>query len=156
VADAPTHLRPYQRSDFEELYRIDHACFPKGIAYERVELNLYLSAPGAYCLLAEISGAIAGFILTDHTEKRAHVITIDVLEAYRRKHLGSLLLDAAEREAAGRGVPRMWIETATNNKPAIAFWRKHGYLDLGIIKNYYGPGRDAFEMEKLLIRREED
>jgi ribosomal protein S18 acetylase RimI-like enzyme len=47
-------------------------------------------------------------------------------------------------------VRQMYLETATTNKPAIAFWKKHGYRELGTIKNYYGGGLDAFEMRKSL------
>ena len=44
----------------------------------------------------------------------------------------------------------MVLETATTNKAAIAFWEKHGYRQFATIDNYYGPGLDAFGMEKLL------
>ena len=143
-------LRPYQPSDLDMLYRIDQACFPPGIAYGRMEMKFYLRSRGAYCQLAEVSGEIAGFILTDRPGKFAHIITLDVLEAYRRHKIGSLLLDTAEREATSHGAERMVLETATTNKPAIALWNKHGYRQTVIIKNYYGDGLDAFEMQKQL------
>ncbi len=71
-----------------------------------------------------------------------------MLEAYRRQNIGSLLLGAAEQEAASQGVKRMVLETATTNKPAIALWKKHGYRQFAIVKNYYGRGLDAFRMQK--------
>jgi [ribosomal protein S18]-alanine N-acetyltransferase len=148
-ASAP-HLRPYLPSDFEALYRMDQACFPKGIAYGRFEMKVYLRAKGSYCLLAESGGNVAGFILTELAPDEGHVITLDVLENYRREGIGSLLLEAGEKEAASRGVERMVLETATTNKGAIAFWKKHGYREAGTIKNYYGPDQDAFRMHKQL------
>jgi ribosomal-protein-alanine N-acetyltransferase len=84
--------------------------------------------------------------------KFAHVITLDVLQPYRRQSVGSLLLQAAETEAARRGAAIMYLETATTNKPAIALWKKHGYRESGTIENYYGRGQHAFEMEKALRR----
>jgi ribosomal-protein-alanine N-acetyltransferase len=143
-------LRPYHPSDLDTLYRIDQACFPPGIAYGRLEMKFYLRSKGAYCQLAEISDEIAGFVLTERPRKVAHIITLDVLEAYRRRKIGSLLLDTAEREAAMRGAERMVLETATTNKPAIALWNRHGYRQTVTIKNYYGDGLDAFEMQKQL------
>ena len=143
-------LRRYRASDFEVLYEIDRECFPKGIAYGRAELKIYLGLAGAHCLLAEIKNEIAGFILTDRSGELGHVITLDVLEAYRRKRIASLLLGAAENHAASHGVSRMCLETATTNKPAIAFWRAHGYREIGTAKNYYGRGLDAFVMDKKL------
>ena len=58
-------LRPYHPSDFEALVAIDAACFPKGIAYGSREMKGYLYTAGAHCIVAEASGAIAGFILTE-------------------------------------------------------------------------------------------
>jgi ribosomal-protein-alanine N-acetyltransferase len=150
VATSAIQLRPYEPADFETVYRIDQECFPKGIAYGRTELKFYLRSEGSLCLLAEVSGDVAGFILTDQSAELGHVVTLDVLEAHRRQKLGSLLLENAEREAASRGGRLMVLETATTNKPAVAFWKQHGYREFGTIANYYGRGLDAFRMHKAL------
>ncbi len=150
MASSEIRLRPYQPADFEILYRIDQACFPTGIAYGRSDLKNYLASPDANCLLAEISGEVAGYILTSRSTEIGHVITLDVLEPYRRRKTGSALLEAAEQEVASEGGRIMVLETATTNKPAIAFWNKHGYRQFVTIKNYYGRGLDAFRMHKLL------
>ena len=152
MPDSGITLRPYQSSDFDALVAIDQACFPKTIAYGRREMKSYLHAEGASCMVAQISEGIAGFILTERSMKFAHVITLDVLERYRRQSVGSLLLQAAESEAARRGAAIMYLETATSNKAAIALWKKHGYRESGTIENYYGIGQHAFEMEKALRR----
>jgi len=75
------HLRSYQPADFETLYRVDQACFPKGIAYGRMELKTYLRAEGSHCLLAETSGEVAGYILTGVSAEIGHIVTLDVLES---------------------------------------------------------------------------
>ncbi len=154
-------LRAYLPSDFEALVAMDKKCFPKSIAYGRREMRAYLQAEGAHCIVAEISTsetskAAAGFILTERVGELAHLITLDVLPAYRRQSLGSLLLHAAERDAAAQGVACMYLETATTNKPAIALWKKHGYGETGTIENYYGRGQHAFEMLKPLRRKSLD
>jgi ribosomal-protein-alanine N-acetyltransferase len=146
-------LRPYQPSDFETLYRIDRACFPKGIAYGKTEMKTYLRSKGSYCLIAEASGDVAGFILTERSTEQAHIITLDVLEPYRRQKMGSLLLETAEQEAISQGVQRIYLETATTNKAAIALWKKHGYREIAVATNYYGRGLDAFRMRKLFDRQ---
>jgi [ribosomal protein S18]-alanine N-acetyltransferase len=148
-------LRPYQPSDFEVLHAIDQVCFPKTIAYGRREMKSYLQSEGSRCIVAEIPGMIAGFILTECAGEIAHIVTLDVLEPFRRQSVGSLLLRAAEREAASRGVTSMYLETATTNKAAIALWKKHGYRETGTIENYYGRGQNAFEMQKFLCRMPE-
>ncbi len=149
------NLRPYRISDFEALHAMDQACFPKTIAYGRREMKSYLQSEGSHCIVAEVSGppnpgAIAGFILTERHSDLAHIITLDVLEPFRRQSVGSLLLQAAEEAAVSQGSTSMYLETATTNKAAIALWKKHGYLEVETIENYYGSGQHAFEMIKRL------
>jgi [ribosomal protein S18]-alanine N-acetyltransferase len=151
VESSAIRLRPSLPSDFDALCRIDQACFPPGIAYGRSEMRSYLRSKGALCLVAEAAGSPGGFIMTEQSAELAHIVTLDVLESCRRMGIGSQLLDAAEQEAAARGARLMYLETATTNKAAIALWKKHGYRETGRIKNYYGRGLDAFEMQKLLI-----
>jgi ribosomal-protein-alanine N-acetyltransferase len=151
VASPPTRLRPFLPSDFETLYRIDQICFPRGISYGRFEMKVYLRAKGSFCLLAEAAGNVAGFILAELAPDEGHIVTLDVLEEYRRKGIGSQLLAAAEAEASSRGGWRMVLETATTNEAAIALWKKHGYRRLGILEDYYGRGNHAYRMEKELV-----
>ena len=146
-------LRPYRPSDFEALVAMDQACFPKAIAYGRREMKGYLRSEYSHCIVAEVSGTIAGFILMESDEELGHVITLDVAQAHRRQSVGSLLLKAAEKQAASQGATRMYLETATGNEPAIALWKKHGYRETGTIENYYGRGQNAFEMQKRFERK---
>jgi len=125
-------------------------------------MKSYLQLERSHCIVAEVSvaqaprhnsGTIAGFILTERDPEFAHIITLDVLKPFRRQSVGSLLLQAAEREAASQGVIAMYLETATTNKPAIALWKKHGYREMGTIENYYGRGKHAFEMQRRIDRK---
>ena len=148
-------LRPYRPEDLETLLAIDQACYPRGIAYSRRMLHEFLSLPDADCTVAEAGDEIAGFILTEAEAARGHIITIDVLEKFRRAGLGTILLPAAEARLAARGVRQVELETATDNEPAIAFWRKHGYRVRGIYKRYYLGRVDALAMIKTLAAPKE-
>jgi ribosomal-protein-alanine N-acetyltransferase len=143
-------LRPYQPDDFDALYAIDRACYAPGIAYSKLTLRWFLRLPGADCLVAEAGGEIAGFILAEREGEYAHIITIDVLAEYRRHGIGTVLLRATEQRLAANGVRQIELETATDNDPAIAFWQKHGYRTVGVLKRYYLERLDAYSMHKSL------
>jgi len=145
-------LRPYNSEDVEALYQLDQECYPPGIAYSRREMKWYLRLPGADCLVAEQDGALAGFIVTEREDDLGHIITLDVAESQRRRGVGTALLAAAEARMMEAGVRRVSLETATDNSPAVAFWKKHGYRTVTILKNYYMEKLDAYEMHKLLAR----
>jgi len=143
-------LRSYKPDDFETLYEIDQACYEPAIAYSRRELRNYLRFPGADCVVASAGAKTAGFIVTASADAWGYIVTIDVLEAYRRQRLGTKLLARAERRLASKGVRQVALETATDNAAAIAFWQKHGYRTRGVRKDYYSDGRDAYSMVKRL------
>lgn len=146
-------IRLFRSGDFEALYHIDQLCFARGIAYGRAELRFYLAYQGAECFVAEADGDIAGFVITESDETEAHIVTLDVLEQFRRHGTGSQLLARAEESLAGHGVRSVWLETATTNEAAIAFWQKHGYRQSGeILLGYYGRGGDAYQMGKRLAQ----
>ena len=142
--------RSYTPEDFDALYEIDQACYEPAIAYSKREFRNYLRFPGAECIIAEESGTPAGFCLTAHQQARGYIITIDVLDKFRRRGVGTALLAEAERRLAEHGVKEIGLETATDDDSAVAFWQHHGYRTRGVWKGYYPGGRDAFSMTKTI------
>lgn len=161
-------LRLYRPEDFETLYEIDHACYSSEIAYSRADMRAYLGFGGSECVVAEItfdqadnrgpakgeanqaSAAIAGFCIGAYRGKDGYIVTMDVLEEYRRRGIATELLADVERRLAARGVRRVALETATDNHAGVAFWQRHGYRTRGIRKGYYPNGRDAYAMTKTI------
>ena len=145
-----TTLRSYKPSDFDTLHDIDQVCYEAEVAYSKRELREYLRLRGAECVVAEVGERIAGFCISAHQDHYGYIVTIDVLEEFRRLHVGTALLEEVERRLIAGGVHEVRLETATDNESAIAFWQKHGYRKRGIRKSYYPNGRDAFAMTKTL------
>jgi ribosomal-protein-alanine N-acetyltransferase len=144
-------LRTYKAEDLESLYQVDQLCYEPEIAYSRSEIKAYLRFPGAECVISNTkSGEIAGFCIAAHQNEIGYVITLDVLPNYRRLGAASALVAEIERRLAREQVRQVWLETATDNEAAIAFWQKHGYRKRGVRKDYYPDGRDAYTMRKEL------
>jgi ribosomal-protein-alanine N-acetyltransferase len=143
-------LRAYQPDDFDALYKLDQSCFPRGIAYSKTTLRYFLALASAECLLAAEEGDVAGFILSEADGALAHIITLDVAEAHRRRGVGSLLLNASEKNLSAQGVRTVFLETAVDNHAAVNFWSRHGYIKDGILKRYYLGRIDGYEMRKKL------
>lgn len=151
-------LRDYSPSDFETLYEIDQACYPRGIAYSRRMLRWYLSQRGSFCIVAQARGeaepAIIGFLIADHRGEEGYIVTIDVLVGQRRSGVGTALLQETERRLAKMGVRYVGLQTATNNEAGVAFWQRHGYRSSGVTRGYYLRRIDAYEMIKELHQPE--
>jgi len=143
-------LRPYEPGDFEELYALDHRCFPPGIAYSKRMLAYFLGMPQARCIVALEGGRIGGFIITEEDAPVGHILTLDVEETHRRLGIGTRLLAHSEAQLAARGVTEIVLETSVENAAGVAFWQRHGYRTEGILKGYYLGRVDAHEMRKTL------
>ena len=143
-------LRSYEPHDFAALHRLDQACFPPGISYSKTTLRYFLTLPSADCVIAEESGGIVGFTVSEENPPLAHIITLDVTEKHRRLGVGTALLQQLESNLAARGVRSILLETANDNEAAVAFWKRRGYRIEATLKRYYLGRIDAYEMRKIL------
>jgi [ribosomal protein S18]-alanine N-acetyltransferase len=146
----PLVLRSYEPHDFNALHRLDQSCFPAGISYSKNTLHYFLTVPSADCVVAIDENKIAGFIVSEENPPLAHIITLDVYEAHRRRGIGTALLEKIESNLAARGVRSILLETASDNAAAVAFWKRHGYRIEATLKRYYLGRIDAYEMRKIL------
>jgi len=143
-------LREYTPADFNALYELDRICYPRGIAYSKRTLRWFLAQRDAICLIAEIGGKIAGFILAEQQGRAAHIITIDVAPDERRRGIGTTMMLEVERRLAALSVRDIYLETATNNAAGAAFWQRHGFRTVGLMPGYYLGRQDAYAMAKRL------
>ena len=150
---ATPQLRPFRISDLEDAYRLDQTCFPPLIAYSRSELGAFVRMRGAQAWVAELADrgetSLAGFVIVCRDRGgQGHVITVDVAAAWRRRAVGTLLMDAAEDWLRQQGGDTVFLETAEDNTSAQAFYLKRGYSKLRRIEDYYADGSPAWLMAK--------
>jgi len=105
--------------------------------------------------VAEEKGEVVGFLIAERqANKAAHIVTIDVVESWRRRSVGSLLMDAAENWAREQKLVLVYLEAAENNVPARGFYEARGYRKVDQVPNYYSDGASALIMLKWLKRRD--
>jgi ribosomal-protein-alanine N-acetyltransferase len=90
-------------------------------------------------------------VIVDSRPNRAgYIVTIDVAPEARREGVASELLNAAETRLRTAGVKGVRLEVAENNDSAIAFYKQHGFLEVGRKAGYYNGRLDALSMKKEL------
>jgi ribosomal-protein-alanine acetyltransferase len=104
--------------------------------------------PAAYLnyhfYIAHYDGRPAGFIVWRHTSAdETEIMNIAVKPELRRLGIASRLLDRARQQCPGA----LFLEVRVSNHAAIALYRKHGFREAGIRKEYYStPPEDAIVM----------
>jgi len=101
--------------------------FCAGNFVQQMDAAAFLDLDSSDCLIAEEGKQLAGFILAESNPPLAHIITLDIAAAHRRKGVGSALLREMEQHFAYHGVLSVLLETAVDNGSAVAFWGRHGY-----------------------------
>jgi ribosomal protein S18 acetylase RimI-like enzyme len=149
---AKTLIRPAQAADFPTLLEIDAVSFPAGIAYDALELAWYMSRDGAETLVLESDGTIAAFLIVELSPDRrsATIITIDVLEKFRRQGFATQLFERMEVMLKEHAVETCRLQVEVGNTAAIAFYTAHGFRTARRLRRYYPNGADAWLMVKTL------
>jgi ribosomal protein S18 acetylase RimI-like enzyme len=63
---------------------------------------------------------------------------------------GTLLLRYAEQEAKAAGARSLWLDTPADWPELHKFYIKQGYVDAGVLKDYYSNGDAKFFKKKLI------
>jgi ribosomal protein S18 acetylase RimI-like enzyme len=144
-------LRSFRSADLGKLHEIDLACFAPGISYAREELERFISHPNSQTWVAEEAREIVGFLIANREPRKImHIVTIDVVAAWRRRGIGELLMDAAEQWAKDHGLGLIRLETAQDNLGAQRFYEGRGYQKVDKVEGYYADGTAAWVMVKEL------
>ena len=102
-------------------------------------------------LVAEIEGAIAGYVGSEIVLDSADMMNIAVAPEFRRQGVGAALVNGLVSRLQSKSVSFLLLEVRVSNKPAIAMYEKLGFLQVGFRPRYYcNPREDAFVMRKEL------
>lgn len=144
-------ISPATWRDLIILRRVEKACFGSD-SWPLIDLIGVLTKPGVVRLKVVIGEEMVGFIAGDvrPAEKLAWIATFCVLNAYRRRGIGSMLLQACEDRL---DVPRVRLSVRASNLPAIQLYRGFGYQKVGLWAKYYQDEEDAVVMEKELTHK---
>ena len=108
-----------------------HADVGGPIGEYRPQLAAIMNRGTGAVLVAEADGAIVGRITIDTAGRQADISGFVVVEAFRRRGVGTRLMDAAEAEARRRRCKRLRLTVAKDNDAALALYAARGYGRVG-------------------------
>ncbi len=140
--------------DLAEIYRLEVKCFG-GDAYSRLTLRSLLRDSRSISFKAVMDdGSLAGFVIgrleNIGGKYVGRIYTLNVDPRFRRKGIAKALMKKVEREFLAWRCSEVVLEVAVDNHPALELYRSLGFELTRILKDYYGPGRHAYQARKLL------
>jgi ribosomal protein S18 acetylase RimI-like enzyme len=142
-----------REANFQNLSRIqvcNKECLP--LYYNITDYYSFFIMPKYNILMAEdaINGKLCGFLVSEHIGKYYHILTFGVNKQYRRKGIGSKLIDGLIKIAKCENLS---LNVHIENTSGIAFYQKYGFKKVTELKNYYNgslkdtTSQDAVRME---------
>lgn len=138
--------RVVSASEAEILSSVHAQCFSE--VWSAPYIASLLATPGTFACLSECQN---GFILMRVAGDEAEVLTLAVAPAARRRGVAAELLTTAAIHASRVGAAVVFLEVDCTNLPAIALYKRLGFVEVGRRKGYY-PGHDGARNDALVYR----
>jgi len=130
-------VRAANKDDVDRMTQLDAICFSSPWSHASFESELTTN-PLAWYLIAETpEGKMVGYAGLWAIEDEGHITNVAVHPDYRRKHLGSILVEQLIETTRGEGLKKYTLEVRVTNQAAISLYEKFGFREAGIRKGYY-------------------
>jgi [ribosomal protein S18]-alanine N-acetyltransferase len=139
-------FRLMETDDIDQILEIEYASFPKPWSRTAFQNELTTNHFATYIVL-ESNDRVIGYCGMWVIIDEAHITNIALMPLYRGKKLGEKLMSKAMEVAKGLGAEHMTLEVRVSNTTAQRLYRKLGFKEGGIRKNYYTDNlEDAYVM----------
>lgn len=151
--DIPMIFRQMQIDDAFEIHAIETRIFP----FPWSEAGFVNSVSWGYncqVMCEQASGKIAGYFILMMSLDETHLLTIGLKASMHGMGYGRQLLDRAIQTAREHGTVSMLLEVRPSNTGPLQMYKKYGFREIGIRKNYYqdvdNTREDAIVMRMML------
>lgn len=140
-------IEPLTKEVLDEIVFIENQCFSN--PWSRQSFLSSLNNPLQYCYSASVGNRTVGFIILFSFLEEGEVLNIATHPDYRKQGIASALLEFSFSELLLRGAERITLEVRKSNIPAQKLYKKHGFTEFAVRKNYYSsPLEDGIVMER--------
>lgn len=104
-----------------------------------------------YYFVASVDNDIVGYISAELLVDHFDLLSIAILNDYRRQNIATLLLNKLIETCKELNIPDIFLEVRCNNLSAIQFYEKAGFEKISTRKNYYADtNEDAYIYKKVV------
>lgn len=145
---------PMNRSHIDGMVMVEEQCFNSGYARKTFEKEIENKI--AIYFVAVKEDEVVGYVGLWNICGTAEIIDVAVHQDYRRQGVAKRLLEAMIDECERQGIFEINLEVRESNSGARELYKKLGFLENGLRKNYYENKETAILMQKKLLKGETD
>lgn len=136
-----SHTHVAQIADLEAL------CF--SAPWSESSVSSELMNPLSLWIVALDGQVVAGYVGSQSVLGEADMMNLAVRPEYRRQGVGEQLVESLIDRLRDSGVHSLTLEVRTSNDPALALYKKLGFIQVGCRPRYYAnPKEDALILRK--------
>lgn len=143
-------VRKAKKEDLISIFEIELESFSDPYSLNDLEYELF-NNPVSTILVLEEDGVIFGYYDFWTTFDSSTICKIAIKKNKRKQGLAKLLLEKGELYLKKENVETITLEVRESNIDAINLYKRNGFIEVTIKKNYYGDGENAIYMMKGLI-----
>ncbi|TNE52272.1 MAG: N-acetyltransferase [Sphingomonadales bacterium] len=98
------------------------------------DLRRYISK--GHCLVAEIDGEIAGFLVNEPCKRELHIWELGVHPEFQRRGIGAGLIRACQIDAHNSGFQALTLTTFTGVPWNAPFYARLGFVEIGDLASH--------------------
>lgn len=133
-------IRDMTKSDLAEVSGVENSCF--ATPWSEDSFAKEIKNKFARYVVAKVDGKIVGYgglwLIVDE----GHITNIAVEREYRKKQVGSKILEALIEICKKRNLASMTLEVRETNKAALTLYKKYGFKEAGIRPKYYADNNE--------------
>lgn len=144
-------------SDLEDIVQIQEDCYDGSAPWGKIAVNNELrNKRTAFFLMAHHNNRAIAFIGMSSRANSLHVTNIATIPTYQKQGIATAFIDAVIGVAKELEKKRITLEVRMSNETAKSLYRKIGFSDTRIKRNYYqNNGEDALDMVYLIDEMDE-
>lgn len=135
-------IRKMTFDDIQSAVQIEKECF--SLPWSEKSFQDSLERDDTLFLVCEEGIEITGYIGMYLSFDEGNITNVAVSPLYRKKGYGEALVSSAKELAKEKQIEKIFLEVRVSNTPAISLYKKMGFENLGVRKNFYEhPQEDA-------------
>ena len=127
-------------SDIDDIYRIEKDSF--SALWSKELFASEIENDNSVVICAFINSEVIGFVCFMFVYDEIHLSNIAVDEKYRKKGIGSALLNIVKEKMLKEKYDTIFLEVRVSNTSAISLYEKFGFKNVGIRRKYYSDNNE--------------